>query len=918
MNRIGILTTDTDLVVTTWDATLERMTGITAAQARGRRLDEIVPDLRSRGLIDLIREPLMSGSAQVLAPALHKFLIPCPPLEPSNEFDRMQQRVVVGALRDAHHAVGLAISVEDVTARLERERELGRQLRNASPAARLKAIEQLAPLEPLHGIGPLGQAMSDEDWRVRRAAVRSLAARRDQALVDAVITALRDGHKDFSLLSSALQLLTLTGVDSTKALVRLMSDPDADLRIQAALALGSQRHPEAIEALVHGLDDADPNVRFHAIESIGKLASPLAINKLAEIAESRDFYLAFPALEALVRINDPVVAPRIAPLLGDPMLGAAAAEALGHIGDEDAVDPLVDSLPQPATSVPAVVEALTRIQMRYETSTSAGDEIKEMVRRRVSAAGVGRIIDAVERASGEAVRPIVTVLGWLDDQAIPAALVRLLGAEEARHEVVEAFVRFGSSAVPLLVEQLRANDADTRRAAVLALGRIGDRRAVEPLIALLDERDSHLSASVASALARLGDPRAFEPLLTLLGHESVAVRQAVVGALNSIGHPNMASRICEMLEHPDPLLRESAVKIAGYFGYPECVNALLAICSDPDESVRAIAIEHLPYFDDPRAIRTLDSALANDTPRARAAAAKALGSMTGPEALQLLRQATIDSDSWVRYFAASSLGRHRDREALGSLRALAADDPAPPVRIAAIEAVGSIGGDDALDILRPLIADETDIGLAAIRASGALRIEKAVAVLREALRSRSAARRAATVEAIAACGGDEAIEYLHWTASSDEDADVVRSALNGLGMIANQNRYASGAAVRAIVSLLSDSSTRSAAMDVTARLSPSVIPLLAESLSTEDPPIRRGVVEALGRLSHSVASAYLQRALSDVDDGVRREAVRALSRLGTSGLTRRFAAMSETDFSPAVRQAAAAALSRQSVQEGGG
>ena len=166
------------------------------------------------------------------------------------------------------------------------------------------------------------------------------------------------------MLSSALQLLTLTGVDSTRALVRLMDDADADLRIQAALALGSQRHPEATDALLRALDDADPNVRFHAIESLGKLASPSAIDKLAAIAVSRDFYLAFPAIEALVRINDPVIAPKIAALLGDPMLSAAAAEALGHIGDEDAIAPLVDALAQPATSVDAVVEALTRIQHR--------------------------------------------------------------------------------------------------------------------------------------------------------------------------------------------------------------------------------------------------------------------------------------------------------------------------------------------------------------------------------------------------------------------------------------------------------------------------------------------------------------------------------------------------------------------------
>jgi HEAT repeat protein len=892
------------------------MTCIPADRARGHHLEEIVPDLRSRMLIDLIREPLISGSAQVLAPALHKYLIPCPPLEPSLEFDHMQQRVVVGALRDAHRSVGLVISVEDVTERLERERQLAHQLREQSPSARLKAVEQLAR-EPADGIGPLSVAIGDDDWRVRRAAVKALAARRDEALVDGIIAALRDGHRDFSVLSSALQLLTLTGVDSTKALVRLMDDADPDLRIQAALALGSQRHPEATDALLRALDDSDPNVRFHAIESLGKIASPSAIDKLAAIAETRDFYLAFPAIEALVRINDPVIAPKIAPLLGDPMLSAAAAEALGYIGDEDAIAPLVDALAQPATSVGAVVEALTRIQHRYETSTSDGEEIKELVRRRLSPEGVRRILASLDDASGGSIRAFINVVGWLRDPAVPSALVRLLGAEDARHDVVEAFVRVGSSAVPLLIEQLGATDRDTRRAAIVTLGRIGDRRAVEPLIGLLGQGSSDLSVAAASALARLGDPRAFEPLLALLGDEDVAVRQAVVGALNSIGHADMASRICAMLSEPDALVRESAVKIAGYFGYPECADGVVARCTDGDEAVRAAAIEHLPYFDDGRAGQIFASVLENDTPRVRAAAAKALGAVPEAPALLLLRKAAGDADGWVRYFAASSMGQQGDGSALDVLSLLATTDTAPHVRIAAIDAIGRIGGDGALAILSPLIPDETEIGMAAIRASGAIRSEDAVSALREALRSRDAARRAAAVDAIAACSGAEAIELLQWTASSDVDGNVAQAALNGLGTIANRNTPASTGAVASLVALLSDPARRSDVIEVAGRLAPSAIPVLAESLATDDPPVRRGVVEALGRLSHTVASAYLQRALSDADDAVRREAVRALSRLGTRGLTRRFAAMSETDFSPAVRQAAAAALSRQGVPEGG-
>ena len=100
-------------------------------------------------------------------------------------------------------------------------------------------------------------------------------------------------------------------------------------------------------------------------------------------------------------------------------------------------------------------------------------------------------------------------------------------------------------------------------------------------------------------------------------------------------------------------------------------------------------------------------------------------------------------------------------------------------------------------------------------------------------------------------------------------------------------------------------------MAVLSRLAPSAIPLVAESLSADDPNVRRAVVDVLGRLAHPAASACLQRALADADATVRREAIRALSRLGTRGLTRRFSAMADQDVSPTVRDAAAAALFRQ-------
>jgi HEAT repeat protein len=787
---------------------------------------------------------------------------------------------------------------------------LARELRDSTPAVRLNAVEQLGP-QQTEGLGPLAEALSDEDWRVRRAAVRALAARRDASLVDALVAALRDGHRNFSLLSSALQLLALTGVDSTDALIHLMQDPDADLRMQAALALGNQRRPAAVDALLRALDDANPNVRFHAIESLGKLAPPAAIDRLVQVAESGDFYLAFPAIEALVRINDPVAASRLAPLLHDPTLGSSAATALGEIGDEDSVGALVDAIDISPTPTNALVDALVRIHEKYESAFGGGEEIEQLVRQRLSPAGIQKILDAIDRSAGQAVRTLVVMLAWLRDPAIPSTLARLLGRTEARHDVIEAFVRFGPSAVTLLSEQLDAGDSATRRSAIVALGRIGDRRAVPHLMELLDERDRELWVPVISALARLGDPQAFEPLIALLGDPDVAVRQAAVGALNSIGHPEMVSRVCKMLADANPLLRESATKVAGYFGYPECAEAVLRCCSDPVESVRAAALEHLPYFDDPRAIQVLDAAIAHETPQARAAAAKALGALPPPDACAPLERALDDSEPWVRYFAAISLGRLGVSASLDRLARIASDDPAPHVRVAAVEAIGAIGSDAAVAILKPLAEqDGSESALAAIRVLGQAGSQAVVPILSDAIRSSDAARRRAAVEALATWGGEEAVEPLQWTASADSDASVVAAAFSGLAAIANRNSPASGAAVRATLQSLSDPERRADALAALGRLSPSAIPLVAESLSADDPYLRRGVVDVLGRLTHPAASAYLQKALSDADAVVRRDAVRALSRFGTRGLNRRFSALAASDPSASVREAAAAAISR--------
>ncbi|MCU1385054.1 MAG: lyase domain protein repeat-containing protein, partial [Acidobacteria bacterium] len=127
---------------------------------------------------------------------------------------------------------------------------------------------------------------------------------------------------------------------------------------------------------------------------------------------------------------------------------------------------------------------------------------------------------------------------------------------------------------------------------------------------------------------------------------------------------------------------------------------------------------------------------------------------------------------------------------------------------------------------------------------------------------------------------------------------------------------AGGAAIAAIAALAGDPARRSDAISALAGVPESAIPRVGDALSSRDARVRRAVIEALGRLTHPAASAYVLTALSDSDASVRQLAVTVLSRLGTRGLARSFADLAAGDPSDAVRHAAQIALRRIGKEPG--
>ncbi len=122
-----------------------------------------------------------------------------------------------------------------------------------------------------------------------------------------------------------------------------------------------------------------------------------------------------------------------------------------------------------------------------------------------------------------------------------AAFIENLRAPELPVRLHTVEVLAASGAYDSLVAALRHDELEVRWRAVVALGWLGDKRAIDVLAALLPEAPYEIKINVVWALGQIGDTRAVETLLALIHAEDaldpdVAYNAAL--ALLRLGQPD--------------------------------------------------------------------------------------------------------------------------------------------------------------------------------------------------------------------------------------------------------------------------------------------------------------------------------------------------------------------------------------------
>jgi HEAT repeat protein len=333
--------------------------------------------------------------------------------------------------------------------------------------------------------------------------------------------------------------------------------------------------------------------------NVDKLEARGEVESLIKVLDHKDWYVREDAALALGRLGDTRAVEMLIVLLEVRRrrgFGSDAARLLGKLGDARAVEPLIAALKD--KDFPFVQED--------------------------AAEALGQLGDA------RAVEPLLAALNGKDKDVVKAAAL--------------ALDRIGVPVVEPLIAALKDKEKGVVWAAAAALTGIGA-PAVEPLIAALRELNAPARKAAVEALGQIGDARAVEPLVASLGDCDATVRKAVAWTLEKLAWQPEGDG--EAASYWAARQYWNKCIVIGVAAVEPLIAALVGcdtdVRKDEDEGwgqsdavARRDAAEALGKIGDARAVEPLGAALEDNFPAVGEAAANALREIGTPRALYLI------------------------------------------------------------------------------------------------------------------------------------------------------------------------------------------------------------------------------------------------------------------------------------------
>ena len=685
-------------------------------------------------------------------------------------------------------------------------------LADDSAEVRVKSVELLQHEDAIEATRPLIRLLDDPDYEVRAAAIRALGVIGDETAIDPLTDRIAGPQG-----AEALTSLGNTGnLSVMPTLVKAMREGGDDERAAAAEALGKLldgRTSHSTATLIKTLADEHAEVRSKAIQSLRLIGDPRFAEAVAALATDEVAKVRLAVAQSLSSFDDAVAAPVLRRLAEDvdPDVRDAAINGLGNLEDHDSVELLIRLADK--DPVEEVREAAIHGLGNIGTHGATEALIRMIAEKQAKAAASPP--PASPPLFAESDDSLSYAIRDIDNPQAIDALAKVLDNKSAvvRAAAMQALGKMDDPrALAPLLNVLAKDDREDIHSAIRALGELGDRRAVDPLIKQLI-RPAYTS-DVADALGEIGDERAVQPLIKQLRIAPATNAHTIVAAIGSIGDPAAIDDLSNIAGQGNNKLSRTAIDALGRIGDPRVAPMLIDLLRKPEP---AKTTENPPYSSSFLVYQRYQ----NIEDSYYGVIIQALGRLGDPQAAPLIIDKLNSGDLKLRRVSMEALGHLGSADAVPVLTRML-DDFNPNIRVNAVKALGQIGDPSGVDALIAKLDDRSsEVRFWTAEALAHIGDRRATEAVERAMEDRSGNNRAVFAYAATMLGSTAAHDALR-VALRQETGWRAFAAASALGrcdtpqtreILKNEGLRAKDPEIRKLVQHILDSSLYDALRD---------------------------------------------------------------------------------------------------------
>lgn len=584
---------------------------------------------------------------------------------------------------------------------------------------------------------------NNADANLRNGAMEVLVRFGDQA-IPRLLFLLKDCDEEVRNFSAVM----LGDIGNRKAVVPLIQalrDPDANVRHGAAEALGRIGDRTALMPLLDLLKE-DFWLQYPAIAALAAMKDRRAVPHLFELLE--DGMVGVPVIDALGEIGDPRALNPLGCILNfseNHLAGAAArgmVKIYKQLDDRFRYKNSLETAEKPVT-LGAVISG--RGVERLKELLKAVED-KESVKAAVTLLGWVKEVSVLPDlfnllADDDYINAIESSILAMGKDSV----VHLVGAlrhpeANARMVAVRSLCWLGERRdLHELLPLLHDADEKVQLEVLTGIRKEAPDDVLPHLFGLAANGSDVLSAAATEVLCFNSFVKIQDFLGALVSSPDPVKRRRAAGILGQCGRGGATGALICLMKDPDASVRREAVRGAGLQRIKETLPELLELLNDAETGIKEEAVMSLAAFGDTAPLPEILRLLGSDDESLDCAVVQAvggIGSAGGGEALleylerggisRKVEYVLIETLGGIKYIPAVALISarylsHNDpdfrrlsikvmeelagREALRVFIEAAGRDPHWSVRIAALQAIGKIGGEEAIPVLSAALAD---------------------------------------------------------------------------------------------------------------------------------------------------------------------------------------------------------------------